>query len=107
MVLSEELLCRKHLNNSTMEKDERLAYISQWKQDHWDLLLDQLGPKDVNVSFLDGIFFSPSFSQGTVPELQRLMMADMCHLNLHTVFMLRRHSKCQHVPGGIRYHLWQ
>ncbi len=44
MVLSEELLRRKHLDNSTMEKDERLAYISQWKQDHRDLLLDQLGP---------------------------------------------------------------
>jgi hypothetical protein len=81
VVLSEELLRKKHLDNSTMDKAERLEYISQWKQDHRDLLLEQLGPKDVNVSFLDGIFFSPSFSQGTVPQLQRLMMADACHLN--------------------------
>ena len=45
------------------------------------MLMDQLGPKCVNVSFLHGIFFTPSFSQGTVPELQRLVMADACHLN--------------------------
>jgi len=33
------------------------------------------------VSFLHGIFFAPSFSQATVPELQHLVMADACHLN--------------------------
>jgi hypothetical protein len=33
------------------------------------------------VSFLHGIFFAPSFSQATVPELQRLVMADARHLN--------------------------
>jgi hypothetical protein len=81
VVLSEELLRRKHLDNSTMDNAEWDAYIAQWKEDHRDLLLEQLGPKGVNVSFLDGIFFMPLFSQGTVPQLQRLMMADVCHLN--------------------------
>ncbi len=33
------------------------------------------------MSFLHGIFFAPSFSQATVPELQHLVMADACHLN--------------------------
>ncbi len=61
MVLSEELLRRKHLANSTMDKEERLAYLCQWKKDHRHLLLDQLGPKNVNVSFLDGIFFRLHF----------------------------------------------
>jgi hypothetical protein len=81
IVLAEELLRRKHTDNSIMTREERLQFISKWKTDHRDLLIDQLGPKGLNVSFLDGIFFTPSFSQGTVPELQRLFMADACHLN--------------------------
>ena len=81
IVLSEEMLRRKHNNNSTMSKEDRNTFIAQWKTEHRDMLVDQLGPKCVNVSFLHGIFFTPSFSQGTVPELQRLVMADACHLN--------------------------
>jgi len=80
-VLSEELLPRKHTDNSTMTKDERKAFIAKWKTEHRDLLMEQLGPKCVHVSFLHGIFFCPSFSQATVPELQRLVMADACHLH--------------------------
>jgi hypothetical protein len=81
MVLSEELLHRKHNDNSTMSKEERNAFFSKWKAENRDLLMDQLGPKCCQVSFLHGIFFSPLFSQATVPELQRLVMADACHLN--------------------------
>ena len=81
IVLSEEMLRRKHNNNSTMSKEERNTFIAQWKTEHRDMLIDQLGPKHVNVSFLHGIFFTPSFSQPTVPELQRMVMADACHLN--------------------------
>ncbi len=64
-----------------MNKEERNSFISKWKTEHRDLLMDQLGPKCCHVSFLHGVFFSPSFSQATVPELQRLVMADACHLN--------------------------
>jgi len=81
IVLAEELLHRKHKDNSTMDRDERCDFIRSWKREHRDLLVDQLGPKDLNVKFLDGIFFTPSFSKGTVPELQRLFMAAACHLN--------------------------
>jgi hypothetical protein len=81
IILSEELLRLKHLDNSTLDKDERFAFIAKWKKDHCELLMEQLGPKCVDVNFLHGIFFSPSFLQATVPELQRLVMADACHLN--------------------------
>jgi len=81
IVLAKELLRRKCHNNSTMEREERVEFIKKWKTEHRDLLVDQLGPKGLNVLFLDGIFFTPLFSQGTVPELQRLFMADACHLN--------------------------
>ncbi len=81
IILSEELLQQKHLNNSTLDKDEKFAFIAKWKKDHWELLMEQLGPKCVDVRFLHGIFFAPSFLQATVPELQRIIMADTCHLN--------------------------
>jgi len=74
IILSEELLRLKHLDNSTLDKDERFALIVKWKKDHRELLMEQLGPKCVDVSFLHGIFFAPLFSQATVPELQRLVI---------------------------------
>ena len=78
----------KHLDNSTLDKDERFAFIAKWKKYHRELLMEQLGPKCVDVNFLHGIFFAPSFLQATVPELQRLVMADACHLNFgkYTLF---------------------
>jgi len=38
--------------------------------------------------FLHGVFFTPSFAQKTVPELQTFFMADACHLNFskYTMF---------------------
>jgi hypothetical protein len=74
IILSEELLRLKHLDNSTLDKDERFALIVKWKKDHRELLMEQLGPKCVDVSFLHGILFAPLFSQATVPELQRLVI---------------------------------
>ena len=32
IILSEELLHLKHLDNSTLDKDERFAFISKWKK---------------------------------------------------------------------------
>jgi hypothetical protein len=88
IILAEELLRQKHLDNSTLGKDERFSFISKWKKDHHELPMEQLGPKCVDVNFLYGIFFAPSFSQATVPELQRLVMADACHLSFgkYTLF---------------------
>ncbi len=53
------------------------------------MLREQLGPKDVDVvQFLHRIFFTPCFSQATVPKLQRLIMYNACHLNFgkYTLF---------------------
>jgi hypothetical protein len=88
IILAEELLRRKHFDNSTVDKEERTSFISKWKKDHRELLMEQLGPKCVDVDFLHGIIFAPSFLQATVPELQRLVMADASHLNFgkYTLF---------------------
>jgi hypothetical protein len=76
------------LDNSTLDKDERFSLISKWKKDHRELLMEQLDPKCVDVNFLHWIFFAPSLSQATVPELQHLVIADVCHLNFgkYTLF---------------------
>ncbi len=76
IILAEELLRRKHFDNSTLDMEERNSFTSKWKKDHREMLMEQLGPKCVDVDFLHGIFFAPSFSQSAVPELQRLVMAD-------------------------------
>ena len=91
IILAEELLRRKHFDNSTLDKEERTSFILKWKKDRRELLMEQLGPKCVDVDFLHGIFFAPSFLQSAIPELQRLVMADTCHLNFrkYTLFVTR------------------
>ncbi len=81
IVISNELLCRKHADNTSLDASKWKAFITKWKQDNHDLLINQLGPKGDAAKFLHGVFFTPSFAKQTVPELQRLVMADACHLN--------------------------
>ena len=47
-------------------------------------------PKDeLCLQFLNGIFFAPSFVKSTVPHLQKMFMADVCHLHFgkYTLFL--------------------
>ncbi len=57
------------------EGELRFAGEPAWLQDH-------------QGSFLHGVFYAPSFSKATVPELQTVFMADACHLNFgkYTMF---------------------
>ncbi len=83
------MLRLKATTNGTLDKAERRQFWSKWKTDNYALLVNQLGYKTQNSTrFLHGVFFTPSFSQKTVPELQTLFMADACHLNFgkHTMF---------------------
>jgi len=88
-VVGEELLHLKSATNGTLDRDERRQFWSKWKTDNYALLVNQLGYKSQEgTRFLHGVFFTPSFSQKTVPELQTLFMADACHLNFgkYTMF---------------------
>jgi hypothetical protein len=62
--------------------------VQEWKKEHKDLLVLQLGSKNQCLKFVHGVFFAPSFLKQTVPHLQRLFMADACHLNFgkYTLF---------------------
>ncbi len=90
LVVGEELLCLKNATNGTLDRDERRLFWSKWKSDNYALLVNQLGYKsqDGTTRFLHGVFFTPSFTQKTVPELQTLFVADACHLNFgkYTMF---------------------
>ncbi len=88
LVIGEELLRVKSATNGTLDRDERRQFWSKWKADNYTLLVNQLGFKTQALRFLHGVFFMPSFSQKTVPELQTLFMADACHLNFgkYTMF---------------------
>ena len=88
LVIGEELLCLKSETNGTLDRDERRLFWSKWKTDNYALIIIQLGFKTQDLRFLHGVFFTPSFLQKTVPELQTLFMADVCHLKFgkYTMF---------------------
>ena len=69
LVVSEELLRLKALNE-TMSVEERRTFVLNWKKENKQLLVSQLGSKKDNLKFVHGVFFAPSFSTRTVPELQ-------------------------------------
>jgi hypothetical protein len=53
-----------------------------------------LGSKEDNLQFLNGIFFEPSFVTTTVWHLQKVFMANACHLHFgkYTLFLCHRIS---------------
>jgi len=79
----------KSATNGTLDRDERRQFWSKWKTDNYALLVNQLGYKSQDgTKFLHVVFFTPSFLQKTVPDLQTLFTADACHLNFgkYTMF---------------------
>jgi len=98
LVVGEELLPLKSATNGTLNRDERRQFWSKWKTDNYALLVNQLGYKSQEgTRFLHGVFFTPLFSQKTVPELQTLFTADACHLNFdkYTVMELPLMLTCR------------
>jgi len=69
LVVSEELL-RLKVKNETMSMEERRSFVHNWKKANKRLLVSQLGSKKQCLRFVHGVFFAPSFSTRTVPELQ-------------------------------------
>ena len=88
-MVGEELIRLKNETNSCCDREERRQFWSQWKTDHYTLLVNQLGFKTQDSQFFHGVFFTPSFTKTTVPKLQTLFTADVCHLNFgkYTLFV--------------------
>jgi len=88
-VVGEELIRLKNETNGSLDREAHRQFWSQWKMDHYALLINQLGFKTQDSQFFHGVFFTPSFTKKTVPKLQTLFMADACHLNFgkYTLFV--------------------
>ena len=88
LVVGDELIRLKNDTNGTLDREERRQYWNQWKTENYALLVNQLGFKTQQSRFFHGVFFTPSFTKRTVPELQTVFMADACHLNFgkYTMF---------------------
>jgi hypothetical protein len=83
VVIADEMNRRKEHKLEPLLAHERMPFITQWKQANSDVLMAHVGSATEShpLKFLDGIFFAPSFSTSTVPYLQRVFMADACHLH--------------------------
>jgi len=90
IILAEEAQRRKDANMDGLPPADRKAFVLQWRRKHETKIMERLGTPDEESSlkFLSGIFFAPSFSKNTVPHLQKVFMADACHLNFgkYTLF---------------------
>jgi hypothetical protein len=71
-----------------MSVNDRKTYAANWLLTHEDMIVSQLGSKTDCLKFVNGVFFAPCFATATVPHLQRVFMADACHLNFgkYTLF---------------------
>jgi hypothetical protein len=87
-IIADEILQRKDAHLEGLAPNNRCVFVSKWMNDHSKILLQQLGWKSDDVSFLDGVLFAPSFVQKTISHLQKTYMADACHLNFgkYTLF---------------------
>jgi hypothetical protein len=80
LVVAEELQ-RLKATKQSMSVNDRKTFAADWLRSNEDLMVSQLGSKTESLQFVHGIFFAPSFATATVPYLQRVFMADACHLN--------------------------
>ena len=88
--IANKVLRRKNAKIEGLPPEKR-KFVMKWYKEHKDQIFPQLGsPADQNrLQFLNGIFFAPSFVKQTVPHLQKVFMADACHLHFgkYTLFL--------------------
>ncbi len=88
IIIADEVLRWKDAHLEDLAPNNRCAFVLNWMNENSEILLQQLGWNSDNVSVLDGDMFTPSFVQKTIPHLQKMYMADACHLNFgkYTLF---------------------
>ncbi len=82
IILAEEAQHRKAGNIDGILPADRKDFVLQWRKKHESKLYELLRtPADeLRLQFLNGIFFAPSFAKATVTLLQKVYMADACHV---------------------------
>jgi hypothetical protein len=83
IIIANKVLRRKNVQMEGLKPEERKAFVMKWYKEHKDQIVPRLGSlaNQNCLQFLNGIFFAPSFVKQTVPHLQKVFMADACHLH--------------------------
>ena len=84
IIIADEVLHRKDAHLEDLAPNNRRAFVSNRMNENSKILLQQLGWKSDDVSFLDRVLFAPSFVQKTVLHLEKTYMADACQLRSNT-----------------------
>jgi len=91
IIIAHEVLHRKNAKMDGLKPEERKGFVQKWSQEREDRILPRLESPDNQdcLQFINGIFFPPSFVKRTVPQLQKVFMADACHLHFgkYTLFL--------------------
>jgi hypothetical protein len=89
VILLKEEMDRQKAAKSSMTRQEKVNYVSNWKKDNDTFLCDAFGFEDgPQFKFLTGIFISPSISKEQFPFLQEVLQADAAHMSFgkYTLF---------------------
>ena len=83
IIIADKVLRCKNVQMEGLKLEERKAFNQKWYKGHKDQIVPRLGsPADQNqLQFLNGMFFAPLLVKQTVPQLQKVVMADACHLH--------------------------
>ena len=91
IIITNKVLRQKNAKMEGLPPEERKVFIMKWYKKHKDRIIPRLVSlaNQNHLQFLNGIFFAPSFVKRTVPQLQKVFMADACHLHFgkYTLFL--------------------
>jgi hypothetical protein len=81
IVLREELNIRLKKTKQTMNRNEQVKYVQQWRKDNEAFLTTEFGlPDSLNTKlFVRGVMFATSTSKHAVPLLHDVFQADGAH----------------------------
>ena len=81
IIITNKVLRQKNAKMEGLPPEERKVFIMKWYKKHKDRIIPRLVSlaNQNHLQFLNGIFFAPSFVKRTVPQLQKVFMADACH----------------------------
>ena len=83
IIIVDKVLHWKNTKLDGLPPNERKEFVVKWYEDHENQIFPQLGSPTNHhrLQFLNRIFFASSFVKRTVPHLQKVFMADICHLH--------------------------
>ena len=82
IIIADKVLHQKNAKMGGLPPDERKSFVMKRYKEHKEQIFPQLGSP---ANLVNGIFFAPSFVKRTIPNLQKVFMADACHLHFGNI----------------------